>query len=81
MSVLLADVMLEMERGPNDALAGHLNYSLAAVSAGLVRSQELGVAKDPIPSEPAHAVVFGKKSKSVRKTLARAARWVIAPTK
>ena len=40
---------------------------------------EQGVAHDPLPDEPAHGVVFGHKTKSVRKRFALEAEWIIPP--
>lgn len=79
MSVFLAAVMQEIGRGPYDAIAGHTGYALAWMTAGLARRCEQGVARDPLPDEPAHGVVFGKKTRSARKTFAREAAWVIPP--
>ncbi len=79
MSVMLAAEVIRTERGPEDVLAGHEGFALAEFRAGLARSLNQGVARDPVPEEPAHAVVFGKKSGSVRKTLAKESEWVIAP--
>ncbi len=79
MSVFLADVVAEIERGPQDALAGHESFGLAAFTAGLARSCEQGVAREPLADEPAHAVVFGRKTKSVSRKLAKGSRWVVPP--
>ena len=77
MSVLLADVMREEGRGPEAALTGHVDFSLVSITAGLARQCNQGVARDPVPNEPAHAVVFGNKTHSVRKRFADGARWVV----
>ena len=77
MSVLLADVMREEGRGPEAALTGHVDFSLVSITAGLARQCNQGVARDPLPTEPAHAVVFGNKTRSVRKRFANEAQWVI----
>lgn len=79
MSILFADLVEQDGRGPRDAVAGHEDFGLAAITAGLARRCEQGVAHDPLPSEPAHGVVFGKKTYSVRKTFAKQAVWVIPP--
>jgi hypothetical protein len=79
MSVVLADVVLESGRGPEHILAGHDRFALAAITAGLARSKKQGVARDPEPDEPAHALVFGKKTGSVTRALAKGAEWVVSP--
>jgi hypothetical protein len=38
-----------------------------------------GVKREPEPDEPAHAVVVGKKTSSVKKTFSKRARWEIPP--
>jgi len=79
MSVVLADLVLESNRGPESVLAGHEGFALAVIIAGLARSRKQGVVRDPQPDEPAHALVFGRKGDSVRRALARESCWVIPP--
>ena len=79
MSVLLASVLEEAGRPVEEALAGHEGFALAAIRAGLARQHGQGVARDPVPGEPAHAVVFGKKTRSVSRALAKGARWIVPP--
>ena len=80
MSVFLASVMEETCRGPADTVLGHVGFGLASFTAGLARSCGQGVASDPEPDEPAHAVVFGRKTDSVRNKLRRGSRLLIVPT-
>ena len=80
MSVVLADMVTESGRGPTAVLAGHKGFALAAITAGLARQCEQGVAREPLPDEPAHAAVFGKKTDSVKKRLARGSRWIVPPS-
>lgn len=81
MSVLLADVVTDSGRTAEDVLVGHSGYSLVCFCAGFARQCGQGVARDPNSDEPAHAVVFGKKTGSVRSRLAKAASWVIYPSR
>jgi hypothetical protein len=74
-SVVLAEVVCRDNRGPESVLANHDGYSLAQLTAGLARSLAQGVARDPVPQEPAHAVVFGEKPKSVTSALAKRCDW------
>jgi hypothetical protein len=79
MSVVLGDDILAAGRIPESALAGCVGFALATFSAGLARSKGQGVVRAPLPEEPSHAEVFGRKTDSVRRTLAKGSRWVIAP--
>jgi hypothetical protein len=79
MSVVLADVVTESGRDPGAVLTGHERFALAAITARLARSCEQGIAREPLPNEPAHAVVFGKKTDSIKKRLARGSRWIVPP--
>jgi hypothetical protein len=75
MSVVIA----AESRGPAAVLAGHEGYGLVAFSAGLARACGLRITRAPTADEPAHAVVAGRKTDSVRRRLARAAEWVVPP--
>jgi hypothetical protein len=67
-------VLLAAEAGnPQNALVGHQGFALASITAALAREQGLGVARDPRPDEPAHAMVFGKKNKRISRRLAMGA--------
>ena len=76
MSVTLAHVISSR---PEDVLSAFPGFALASLSAGLARSCQQGVAREPTQEEPAHAVVFGSKPRSVRDELAKGSSWVIAP--
>ena len=81
MSVVLGQEVLNAGRDPQSVLAGHQGFYLASVTAGLARSLKQAIARRPVPEEPAHAEVFGKKTKSVKRKrkLAKAATWIIGP--
>jgi hypothetical protein len=79
MSVLLAEILITSGRQAVDALSGHQRFGLAAITAGLVRSKQQGVATDPLPDEPAHALVIGRKTDSVKRAFAKASEWIIPP--
>ena len=79
LSVLLADVVAATDRGPADILATFEGYCLASFTAGAARELGQGVARTPTGEEVAHASVFGRKTDSVRRNLAKAARWIVAP--
>ena len=80
MSVLLAQVVADTGRGPQDAVSGYSGFALASITAGLSRSCKQGVAREPLTEERAHAVVFGPKPQSVRRKLAKGADWIIPPS-
>ena len=80
MSVFLADEVTQTGRGPLAVLANHHGFALASITAGLARACGQGVARDPLPHESAHGVVFGRKTDSVRRTLAMGSRLVVSPT-
>jgi hypothetical protein len=73
-------VTLAGEAGrPDDALVGHPGFALAAITAGLARSCGQRIVRDPTPNDPAHAVVIGRKTDSIKRRFAREARWVVLP--
>jgi hypothetical protein len=79
MSVVLGEVLAQTGRSPDSVLAGHEGFALASVTAGLARECSQGIAREPLPDEPAHAVVFGDKPKRIQRKLAQDSRWVIPP--
>ena len=79
MSVFLAKIVEGTGRKAEDTLVGLAGFALSAFTAGLARDHKQGVARDPEPDELAHAVVFGKKPRSVIKGLAKGSEWVIPP--
>lgn len=60
-------------------LAGLSEFAVVALSMAVVRSKNLGIVRDPRENEPDHVLIFGKKTDSVRRSLARECRWVIPP--
>lgn len=77
MSVTLATRAAEIGWTPERQIDGLSGFSLAGISAGLARSCDQGVARTPRPNEPAHGVVFGQKTRSVRKRLVKGAKWIL----
>ena len=78
-SVLLATIVRETGRTDFDVLATFEGYALASLTAGQARVCDHGVARDPLLDEPAHAFVFGTKTKKAKRCLARSAEWVVSP--
>ncbi|GJM23624.1 MAG: hypothetical protein DHS20C16_00390 [Phycisphaerae bacterium] len=79
MSVVLAKAVLESGRTARDVLVGREGFALTSITAGLARECNQGIARDPVDDEVAHAVVFGNKPRSVKKTFVRHSQWVIPP--
>lgn len=79
MSVFLAEIVKNSGRGAESILVGHTDYALSGLTAGLARRLGQGIASDPTVHEPAHAVVFGKKTKSISRALAKQSKWVVPP--
>jgi hypothetical protein len=77
LSVNLEGVMTSAGRLPDDALRNHPDDLLMSVTAGICRNHGQQVGPDPIPEEPAHGYVFGKKSRTTRRALRDAAKWVV----
>lgn len=74
MSVDIAD-----ETTVQDTLKGYPDHLLVEFEAGLVRQLNQGVIRDPLPDNPAHAEVTGKKRKPVQRSLYTNCRWVVDP--
>jgi hypothetical protein len=79
MSVLLGDTMEAEGRPPLSALENYPDHFLVAITAGAARAQEQEVKRTPIPEEPAHGDVVGKKTRGRRRALCAEAEWVKAP--
>lgn len=79
MSVVLGDEVLAVGRSPVSVLRHHPGFALTALTAGQVRDDGNGVVRDPLPDEPAHALVVGVKSRGARRRWAKSARWVVEP--
>jgi hypothetical protein len=79
MSVVLGQEVLDAGRVAESVLAGHDGFGLASFPAGLAREQGQGIIRKPLSEEPAHAEVFGKKSKAVKRALAKGCEWIIPP--
>lgn len=82
MSVYVSSVLLKENREPSTLLAGHEDYSLASITAGLARIHNQTVHPEPLLEEPSHAVVCGDKGSAhkksaPRKKFALAAAWAV----
>lgn len=79
MSVVLVEVLLRGGRGPAEVLKGHEDYALAEITIASVEAEGCVVEAHPLPDEPAHALVLGKKTQGARKRIAKSAVWIVAP--
>lgn len=78
-SVYLEDVLQEHGLGPDAVILDPEKYSIAAITARLVRELNQVIQRAPEPDDLAHAHVIGDKPSSLQKRLAREAEWVIPP--
>ena len=60
-------------------LAGHDGFGLVSFLAGLALAEGQGIMCMPLAQEPVHAEVFGKKTRAVKKALAKNCQWVVSP--
>lgn len=60
-----------------ETLRGYNGYGVAGIIASFARSLQQEVVSDKLLLNPAHALVKGKKTKSIARGLARSASWVI----
>lgn len=81
MSVTVAGLYLESGKTVDDYFSRfeEQGYGLASVNYGLAK--ELGLRLDLRPTEDdaGHALLVGSKPRSVRRKLARRAKWVVKP--
>ena len=76
MSVDTEEIWQANGRDWRASLEGYEGYSLVRFSAGVPRSLGLPVVHAPLPANPAHTEVHGKKTGSTRDKLVAASQWV-----
>jgi hypothetical protein len=79
-SVSLEQTLLQNAFAITHPLIGHDGFLLVSVLVGIARHRNLGFQRDPEPWDPSHALMFGNKTESVGRTLAKASEWVVGPT-
>lgn len=79
LSVDLASVLIASGQALDATLSGHQGFALAAITAKIAREQGQAVCRDPLPENPAHAIVAGKKTTAVKKQFARSSEWIVPP--
>ena len=82
LSVYLESVMARDGRAPAEAIRNYAGYGLAAITAAHARALNQKVARDPLPEEPAHAIVYGQKKRGgIGGALRDGAFWIVAPVR
>ena len=79
MSVVLMDDLESAGRNVIEVTNNPEEFALAAITAGCARLNNQKVVRDPLPEEPAHALVIGNKTRSCRRNFAKEAIWIIEP--
>jgi hypothetical protein len=80
LSINLESTMARGGRQPDDCIRLYSGYGLAAITASHARSLQQAVARDPLPEEPAHGVVYGQKKRGgIAGKLRDGAVWVVVP--
>ncbi len=80
LSINLESTMACGSRQPEDCLRSYPGYGLAAITASHARSLQQAVARDPLPEEPAHGIVYGQKKRGgIAGKLRDGAVWVVVP--
>ena len=80
LSVDLASTLAALNEPMTAPLRGHDGYALVSLKAGSARQNNQAVCRDPLDSNPAHAIVYGKKTNAIKKQLARQSEWIISPS-
>jgi hypothetical protein len=72
-------VNIASETTIEETLHGYEDHFIVSLEVGIVRSLNQGVIRKPLPDNPAHSEVTGKKTKSIKKRLSDASMWVVPP--
>lgn len=68
--------------GPEDlarVCAGHEEFGVVAIPAGAWRQHGLRISRNPLPDNPQHCEVWGARSTSAKRGLAKKCRWIRYP--
>lgn len=79
LSVVLGDVLIQAGRDFEEALGAYPEFLLVSIKAQFIRKLNLPIVRDPTEQEPAHGLVHGKKTKSIRSTIAKESNWIVEP--
>lgn len=79
MSVDIASERMKAGQPETACLVGHEEYGLVSITARLAREHGQAVCRDPLPDNPAHGVVAGKKTSGRKKAFSLAAVTIVDP--
>ncbi|MGH8188399.1 MAG: hypothetical protein ACREUC_17705 [Steroidobacteraceae bacterium] len=79
MSVALETTLRARGYPPTAVLNSHEGFGLVSITAGLAREHGQAVARDPLPDDPAHAIVYGRKTDAARKRFSRECVCIVDP--
>ena len=65
--------------GPGELLEDHPGYGIGSLTAGHSRSCGQGICRNPLPEKPAHAYIFGAKTRPNMRCLARGCEIIVVP--
>lgn len=77
MSIVLGREATAKGRTGEVAIEKFPGYSLASITAGQARESKQAVYRAPVVDEPDHGEVKGEKPKTVQRTFAKQAKWVV----
>ncbi len=66
--------------GPEELIEEHPGYGIGSLTAGHSRSCGQGIYRNPRPENPAHAYMFGAKTKGNMRCLARGCEIIVVPS-
>jgi hypothetical protein len=89
MSVVLGDVLAALRRTPEAlpmeaplCVGNPEEWGVAVLEAAFLRNEESQeIVRSPLPDEPAHGDVRGKKNTKLRRRLKKHANWVVQPSR
>ena len=80
MSVSIQSILERLNLQVTTPLNGYeISHALVVFPAGVARRNGQGVAPQPLGGDPAHGIVFGRKTKKIKRALSCSADWVVAP--
>jgi hypothetical protein len=79
MSVVLAASLRASGEALTSVLHGHEGFALVSITAQLARQLNQAVARNPLPNDPHHAIVYGKKTDGARKRMSKECLCVLDP--
>ncbi len=77
LSVDIESIMQSIGKTPASSLADYPQHKLVGVLAKTARELGQAVCGDPTKDNPAHGLIYGKKSKAIRYKLSDASIWII----